>query len=279
MTDAAVRRSLTATIVAVGPPERTREAQQVLQALAVTTPVRNILITLGDSPQPEIRTEGDVVTIDGLLPRYLNNAVARLRVSSMPSLAWWRGGERQELEDLAELVDRVVLDSTDPVSDWGVADTIAQTTTISDLRWTRLTRWRSLMAQFFDIPDTRTAGTVFSALVVEAGDLWSGRLFAGWMASRLPAGESLQIEVAEMPKGAPIESIALTGDGTRLSLRLLPGKQCIESSVEKAGQVLAKRVGPAGDGRLDVLLGEELRFRSRDVAFEDALRQVKVVHE
>jgi glucose-6-phosphate dehydrogenase assembly protein OpcA len=276
MTIAAVRRSLTATIVAVGPPERTREAQQVLQALAAKTPVRNILITLGHNREPEIRTDGDVVTIDGLLPQYLNNAVARLRVSSMPSLAWWRGGARQELEDLAELVDRVVLDSVDPTGDWGVADTLAKTTTISDLRWTRLTRWRSLMAQFFDIPDTRTDGSVFSTLEIEAGDAWAGRLFGGWLASRLPGGESLEIDVAEVAGGAPIQSIALAGDGTRLLLRLLASKRCIESSVEKAGQVLASRVGPAGDDRLDALLSEELRVRSRDVAFEDALREVKV---
>src|SRR4051812_35191853 len=55
------------------------------------------LITLGDKAEPDIQTDGDVVIIEGLVPRYLNNAVARLRVSSMPSLAWWRGGERQEL--------------------------------------------------------------------------------------------------------------------------------------------------------------------------------------
>jgi len=108
MTAVLPRRTFTATIVAVGPPDRTREAREVLQALAARTAVRNILITLGDDPEPEIVTDGDVVTIEGLVPRYLNNAVARLRVSSMPSLAWWRGGEREQLESLAGLVDRVV---------------------------------------------------------------------------------------------------------------------------------------------------------------------------
>ncbi|HKH74064.1 MAG TPA: OpcA/G6PD domain-containing protein [Vicinamibacterales bacterium] len=279
MTGAPARRTLTATIVAVGPPERTREAHEVLQALAAKTAVRNILITLGDNPAPEIRTEGDVVTIEGLVPRYLNNAVARLRVSSMPSLAWWRGGEREELESLADLVDRVVLDSVDPTRDWAVADTIAQSTTISDLRWTRLTRWRSLVAQFFDITDARIDGTVFSTLDVRGGDPWSGRLFGAWMTSRLPHGESLQVNVEEVSGGAPIESISLAGDGTRLFLRLLPNRHCIESSVEKSGEVLASRIGPAVDDRLEVLLGEELRVRSRDVAFEDALRQAKVIHD
>ena len=29
---------------------------------------------------------------------------------------------------------------------------------MSDLRWTRLTRWRELFAQFFDLPDVRDRG-------------------------------------------------------------------------------------------------------------------------
>ena len=44
----------------------------------------------------------------------------------------------------------------------------------------------------------------------------------------------------------------------------------------KVGQVLASRIGHAGSGSLDVLLGEELRIRSRDFAFEDALRKAGV---
>ncbi|MEO5896321.1 MAG: OpcA/G6PD domain-containing protein [Vicinamibacterales bacterium] len=265
-------RTLTATIVAVGPPERTVEALEVLQAVGQQTAVRSILITLGENPEPEIRTDGDVVTIEGLVPRYLNNAVAKLRVSSMPSLAWWRGGERQELEDLADLVDRVVLDCVDPTADWAVADVIARSTTVSDLRWTRLTRWRALMAQFFDSPGNRAHADVFSHLEIAASDVHAGRLFAGWMVSRLPGGDVLQVTLSRVEQGSDIESVRLSGGDTRLSLRVLPGKECIESLVEQEGQVVASRIGPAGDDRLAVLLAEELRMRARDVAFEDALR-------
>ncbi|MEO6213603.1 MAG: OpcA/G6PD domain-containing protein [Vicinamibacterales bacterium] len=272
-------RALTATIVVVGPPERTREALDVLHAIARRASVRNILITLGDNPEPEIRTEGDVVTIEGLVPRYLNNAVARLRVSSMPLLAWWRGGQRQELEDLAELVDRVALDSVDPREDWAVVDAIARMAAISDLRWTRLTRWRSLMAQFFDTPETRASGLVFSTLKIAAGDAHAGRLFAGWLASRLPAGDRLNVTLTDVEGGATIESVTLSGGDTRLSLRLLANRDCIESAVAQDGQVTASRIGPAGDERLEALLGEELRVRSRDVAFEEALRLMRVVHD
>jgi len=34
---------------------------------------------------------------------------------------------------------------------------LSQMTAVSDVRWARLTRWRSLVAQFFDVPDVRAA--------------------------------------------------------------------------------------------------------------------------
>ena len=46
-----------------------------------------------------------------LAPRYLNNAVAALRLSSLPALVWWRGGSLDALDDLADLADRLVLDT------------------------------------------------------------------------------------------------------------------------------------------------------------------------
>lgn len=268
-------RAVTATIVTVGPPERMTEALAVMQALARHASVRNILITLGDEIEPEIRTEGDVVTIDGLAPRYLNNAVAKLRLSSLPSLAWWRGGERHELERLARLVDRVTLDSVDPRTDWDVAPGLAGTAAISDLRWTRLTRWRNLMAQFFDIPGTRAACAALTTVEIAAGDPHAARLFAGWLGSCLPAGDRLDVRTTAVGGGATIESVALTGGGSRLSLRLLPNRSCIASTLEHAGRVVASRVAPAGDERLEALLAEELRVRSRDMAFEGALRMAR----
>lgn len=266
------RRAATATIVMVGPPDRSHEALEALQNLSRSVSVRTVLITLGDEEEPAIRTEGDVASIDRLVPRYLNNAVAHLRLSSLPSLAWWRGGERQELEDLAELVDRVVLDSPDPAEDWDAIDSIADTAVISDLRWTRLTRWRSLMAQFFDSPELRAAAAGFSTLEIAAGDEYAARLFGGWMSACLPGGEKLDVSTTETTGGGTLESVTLGGGGARLLLRLMPNRTCIESSVEYDGAEVRSRIGPAGDERLESLLAEELRVRSRDVAFEDALR-------
>ena len=64
----------------------------------------------------------------------------------------------RSLDDLAELADRIVLDEDRPDGAWSASRRRCSTdSAFSDLRWARLTRWRTLMAQFFDIPGVRDA--------------------------------------------------------------------------------------------------------------------------
>ena len=158
-------RALTATIVVVSPDERLGEATQALEAVGDRTGVRTILISVGESKQPKPRLVGNAVALPGLLPAYVNNAVAALRLSSLPTVIWWRGGACEILDDLAGLADHVVLDAQDPLESWVRAATLFERASFSDLRWTRLTRWRTLMAQFFDMPEVREAAAGFERLV------------------------------------------------------------------------------------------------------------------
>ena len=96
-------------------------------------------------------------------PQFLNNAVAALRLSSLPTLVWWRGGSVDALEGVAELADRVVLDDDQPEATWARAVTLFEDSAFSDLRWARLTEWRALMAHFFDIPEVLAAAEIFPA--------------------------------------------------------------------------------------------------------------------
>ena len=264
-------RALTATVVAVSAAERMKETSAALAALRARSAVRTILISLGDNPQPPIKSEEDMISIEELVPRYLNNAVASLRLSSLPSIAWWRGGDIGALTDLADLVDRLVLDSEDPRDAWSAAAAIADLTSISDLRWTRLTRWRNLMAQFFDVPDVRGAIGSFTALQVTASDPHTARLFAGWMKSRLPEGNTLAITVSAAAGEAAIESVSLNGSSHRLSLELTAEGTCILTSIETGGRTIASRIVPLGDQSPAALMAEELRVRARELVFEQAL--------
>ena len=272
-------RALTATLVVVGPGRRLREAAAAIAQLTGSSGVRAILISVGSNPSPRARVFEQTIALDGLRLDYLNNAVAALRLSSLPTVVWWRGEHPETLPGLAVLADRLVLDldGRDPGDVWPRAAALFDETAISDLRWTRLTRWRALMAHFFDIPAVIEAAGAFTRLEIHGADVHSARLFAGWLSSRLEWNGRVSIEIRETPGGAPIESIAL-GDGRQaLSLRLAPSRTCIEAAAGVTGHAGAARIVSLGDQSLAALMAEELRVRSRDLAFERALAAARGV--
>jgi hypothetical protein len=69
----------------------------------------------------------------------------------------------------------------------------------------------------------------------------------------------------------PLASVTLEGGGAEVALWLLPNATCIASEARLQGSLAAEGVVPLGDQQLPALLSEELRIRSRDVAFERAL--------
>jgi glucose-6-phosphate dehydrogenase assembly protein OpcA len=263
------------TVVAITTDPLIVETAEVLRTLRARSAVRTILITLGTEGQPPVDRSDDATTIHGLLPRFVNNAVAALRLSSLPSLAWWRRPEADLLGDIARLVDRIVLEVPEPAASWDQARRLREITSFSDLRWTRLTRWRSLMAQFFDLPDVRSAADAYTTLDIAARDADAARLFAAWMRARLPRGLDLAVSIA--PSDAReelITSITLRGDGKELALRLLANRTCVETVIRRDQQPEAVRVVPLGNLSHAALLSEEMRVRSRDTAFEEALEGV-----
>ena len=273
-TKRAAGMALTATIVVAGPSPRLKEAAKALGELT-DVGVRTVLISYGDNPEPAVRVSRQTVSLEGLRPKYLNNAVAALRLSSLPTLVWWRGGNVDTLKGLAALSDRLVLDAEDPREVWESVGILAELTAVSDLRWTRLTRWRALMCHFFDIAEVRAAASDFRQLRIEGSDLEAARLFAGWLASALKWGEGARPDLQEKPGASPIDLVVL-GDGTQeLTLRLAGNHSCVESAARVRGLAPASRIVSLGDQGLAALLGEELRIRSRDLAFERAVAASK----
>ncbi|HJR58690.1 MAG TPA: OpcA/G6PD domain-containing protein [Vicinamibacterales bacterium] len=274
MSGVALTRSLTATVVAVVSPERRDEVIETLTALSGVAGVRPIIVSLGDLPEPPRHEQDGAIVIDGLVLHYLNNAVASLRLSSLPTLAWWRTGEPGGLQALAMLVDRVVMDLDDPTGGWQLVPGIAPLASVSDMRWARLTRWRDLIAQFFDLPEARASVAAFDRLEIAGSDVHSARLLGGWLKSRLPNGKQLQV-VAQRGGSAPLESARLAGPQLSLTVRLTPNGTCLETVVEMENGHSSSRVVALGDQRPVALLREELRVRSRDLAFEDAVREAE----
>jgi hypothetical protein len=264
-------RALVATVVAVGTLDRLQAAAETLQALGDTGTVRGILISEGDDPAPKPRVAGNTVAFHGLKPTYVNNAVAALRLSSLPTLVWWRGGKPETLAALADLSDRIVLDEEEPVATWARAVLLFEDSAFSDLRWARLTQWRALMAHFFDIPEVQAAAPHFTHLKIRAGDRRSAELFAAWLTSSIEFGESLKVDITEENAGACLHEVNL-GDGYQELVLCLAGRTCLETSVAVRGHRGVSRVVSLGDERLTTLIDDELRIRARDAAFERAVK-------
>ena len=280
-------RALTATVIVVGKPERLIAAAAALEQLGEAGGVRAILISEGEHTAPIARVTENAIAISGLAPRYLNNAVAALRLSSLPALVWWRGGSVEALDGLANLADRLVLDDLNPEAVWARADTVFDRTALTDLRWAALTRWRAALAHLFDLSHVRHGARSVRTLTIEARDVFAARLFAGWLKSQLRWTSTVGIEIRPMkndkdggqggPDGSilltPLGHVTLAADAFTISLSVPPGRACLEASVDNtsADAEPAARVVPLGDGSLASLIGEELGVRTRDFAFEQAL--------
>jgi glucose-6-phosphate dehydrogenase assembly protein OpcA len=265
-------RALAATVVTVGSDARLNEAARALDRLRTHTAVRAILISVGNEARPVPRRAGDTVALSGLQPSFVNNAVAALRLSSLPTIVWWRGGPQPAvLEELAHLADRVVLDDEEPLGAWRRAVPLFDKAAFSDLTWTRLTRWRTLMANFFDIPEVRAASPRFERLRITAADPIAARLFAAWISASLAPSRAIETEIVAGRRGAFIEEIRF-GDGEEtLLLRLAPSGSCVQTSADVRDHRSARRTVSLGDQSLTALMTEELAIRARDRAFEAAV--------
>lgn len=273
-------RARIATVVAVGPIERLQSAADALDALTTTGAVRGLLISIGDEAEPQARVSANLIALPGLKPAYINNAVAAVRLSSLPTLVWWRGGDVAALDGLADLADRIILDEDQPHAAWAKALALSTETAFGDLRWTRLTPWRALMAQFFDIAEVQAAAPRFTHLRVVSRDRTSAALYAAWLTASIGLGAACRVEIVQASDSAarqparhdPVIEEVRFGDGRQeLTMRIGRSGNCIKTSVAVDGHE-STRIVPVGADGLDALIGEELRIRAHDTAFEQALR-------
>ncbi|HVQ36702.1 MAG TPA: glucose-6-phosphate dehydrogenase assembly protein OpcA [Pyrinomonadaceae bacterium] len=153
----------------------------------------------------------------------LPSAALPLLVSDLATFLWWRDGVQTSdkvLNTLLRATDRLVIDSgefPDPVSDLAEMNKLftqenqrsQDRVGISDINWARLTLWRGLLADFYDVPayqesldeidyvriDYVAAETAPNTVAPQA------LLIAGWLASRLgwsllddqPSGENDEV--------------------------------------------------------------------------------------
>jgi hypothetical protein len=107
-----------------------------------------------------------------------------LLISDLPVFLRWRGEPpwgAPELEQLVELTDRLIVDSTewdDLPYPYRRLSELFEKTAVSDIAWSRTSRWRPLLASLWpDIADVSTMRV--------HGTAAQGHLLLGWLRSRL----------------------------------------------------------------------------------------------
>ena len=259
-----------------------------------------------------IRARGDA-------DRRLVSAVIPLLLPDLPVFLWWTETPPLDLvvfEDLIGLADRLIVDS----ADFARADrTLARLHAvalgghgrygITDFNWTRITPWRELVSQFFDVPawrpflDCVTGIRVGFAVDADGREIHPSQalLFVGWLASRLgwTAVESLAPSEAggllfamRRADGAEIQvrirprfmrgldeghltglRIQATGDGLNAEFVVKREENSSHATtlVTLGGRGMAQRIVPLGRPGVSELLGEELTIARSDSIYEDAL--------
>jgi hypothetical protein len=113
----------------------------------------------------------------GSATRAVANILQPLLKPELPVYLWWLGDPPDSnsayFSDLVQLSNRVIVDSTsfvNPEQDLLTLASIHQSfpdCAISDLNWGRLTPWRQLIAQFFDVMDYRPYLDGVSSIEIE----------------------------------------------------------------------------------------------------------------
>ena len=259
-----------------------------------------------------IRARGDA-------DRRLASALIPLLLPDLPVFLWWTETpplETEYFEELLGLADRLIVDSGDfarPDSTLPRLHAVARAGHgrygLTDFNWTRITPWRELVSQFFDVPAWRpfldgvTGIRIGFAVDADGREIHPSQplLLIGWLASRLGwrAVESL----------APSEAGGLLfamkrGDGAEIQTRVRPRymrgidegnlsglriqantparhaefvvKRVEDSSHAVAtvtidGVTVSERLVLLGKPGVSELLGEELTIARSDSIYEDAL--------
>lgn len=234
-------------------------------------PSRILVISDGDGPtrlDARIQVGGEVpgdiieLTFRGELAQHRASAVLPLLLPDSPVVAWWPGaapavpGEDQ----IGRLAQRRITDAM------GAADPIPVLVERAhnrapgdiDLVWTRLTRWRGLLAAAVE----QYPSPIRQVMVRATPGNAAGELLAAWLESRL----GLQAQLAEVQGDYGIMGVELSTDAGEIRLTRTDGSMATFRAPGVPGRLVAL---PRRD--LNALITEELRRLEDDAAYSQAM--------
>jgi len=333
---ATVARAAVLNIVVVARREvHALRAARTVATLAMRHPSRAIVV-LGD-PRDEgppgislhaqlpggdraelVYNERILVRARGRVEDRIASVVVPLLVPDLPIFLWWTEAPEiasTHFDELLSLAHRLIVDSADFARPERTLTALATTCVVerrcalTDLNWARLTPWRELLTQFFDVPAWRVLLDEIEGVRISFAVDADGReihpsqalLLVGWLASRL--GWHAVDRISPSEAGGHLFGMARS-DGTKVPIRLRPrfergmeegdvsgiridarregrhtqfrihrdgGRWFAAATVTVDGVLVSERIVPLPATDVVELLSEELTILASDRVFEEAL--------
>ena len=247
----------------------------------------------------QVCAEQVTIHVEGSPATHLESLAGPLLLPDLPVFLWYPdefSPRSLGFAAMADLADRVIVDSAASESREACLRELAalvedpEMPAIGDLQWVALSPWRALLADTFGAPER--AGDlekIESAEVLYApGGENRALLLVGWLASTLGwtpesrNGDGQNIEFSG-PSGRIFVDLSPDSPDARLRrIRLYSPEYSfqvsrhrelsdVRTTVMRGDELLAERTVHLGSFDLGVLVGEELRYRGRDEAYEGAL--------
>ncbi|MEU5567176.1 glucose-6-phosphate dehydrogenase assembly protein OpcA [Micromonospora musae] len=270
-----VASGMALTLIVVVDEKRVREAEAAATIAAAAHPCRLLVVVRSEIERDRSRLDAEIVVggrlgpceavvmrMYGRLALHAESVVMPLLVPDVPVVTWWHGEPPEEIatDFLGVVADRRITDTAqaiDPIAalrkralDYAPGDT--------DLAWTRITPWRTLVAGVFD---TTEAQVTEATLVAPRKDP-TAALMCGWLGSRLGISPRLE-PTDEFPRLREVQLRCANGDQFTLT------REDDLAVFRRTGQddrqlPLVRR--PLGDE-----LAEELRRLDADQVYAEAL--------
>jgi len=283
--------SLALNLVALATEDEREEIEQAASEAAQEHPYRLILAIPRDTDAAEPRIDAEVtigerlgaaeaiiLRLDGPATTHLSSIVLPMLAPDVPVVTWWlldpvRYGLEQELRTFADRRITYSARAFDPVESL-YRRALTYVPGDTDICWTRITLWRSLIASAFD---GVTAEVRQVEIKAERQDP-SAQLMAAWLHNRLGVAPTVvDTEVERNSEHLPaIASVAFTmanGETMEIQRRVNDGETVLsQAGLPKRRQLLQGRT-------LGQLLAEELRHIDPDTAYKRVLDTFRASHE
>jgi glucose-6-phosphate dehydrogenase assembly protein OpcA len=257
---------------------------------------------------------GELITLKahGKFVVELPSAALPLLVSDLLTFVYWRNALNPSDEVFRKLLvaaDRLVIDSSefrDPVSELAKTNDLFQQESlrnvgVSDLNWERLTLWRALLADFYDVPEYQSALDQINSVRVEYAGNESqtplppqALLIVAWLATRLgwtlatkngahsftftAADRTISVELTQAAAGArnpgrPV-TVELSAGVASFVVARSEDDTHILAEARIRSEVKRGRVLPVRNRSVAQLLSREMEILANDRIYQDAIAMV-----